>query len=194
VLDAQLRAHVALNAPEHVFIHAAVVAARGRAIVIPGPSFSGKTTLAAALLAAGCTYYSDEFAALDPDGLVHPYPKPLSIRAAGSRHSTERSPATLGAQAGSRALPIGLIAITRYLPAAVWRPRRQSAGEASLALLANAVPARERPAETLAAITNAVAGALTLKSDRGEATTAAREIIATATATRSQLRGAAQWP
>src|ERR1700722_17109750 len=43
VLDAQLRMHIALHAPDHVFVHAGVVGVGGRAIVLPGKSFAGKT-------------------------------------------------------------------------------------------------------------------------------------------------------
>jgi hypothetical protein len=43
--------------------------------------------------------YSDEFAVLDADGLVHPYPKPLSIRRRGPASSTTTaSPARSGSR------------------------------------------------------------------------------------------------
>src|SRR4051794_25537583 len=53
VLDSQLRAFITITAPDHVFVHAGVVAFDGHALVIPGPSFSGKTTLVAACVRAG---------------------------------------------------------------------------------------------------------------------------------------------
>ena len=80
-LEAALRAHVALQSPDRIFVHAGVVAVRGRAIVLPGTSYCGKTTLVAALVRAGATYFSDEFAVLDERGAVHPYPKPLRCAA-----------------------------------------------------------------------------------------------------------------
>src|SRR3954454_11400347 len=79
VLDAELRAFTAMNAPEHIFVHAGVVALGDLAIVMPGPTFSGKTTLVTELIRAGALYYSDDLAAFDRDGLVHASPKPLSI-------------------------------------------------------------------------------------------------------------------
>src|SRR5215211_6866416 len=79
-LDAFVRSHIAINAPNRIFVHAGVVSYRGRAIVLPGTSFSGKTTLAVALIQAGAAYYSEEYAVFDEFGLVHPYPKPFSIR------------------------------------------------------------------------------------------------------------------
>ena len=73
LLDAQMRLFIAANARDWLFVHAGVVAHGGRALVAPGDSFSGKTTLVRALLAAGATYYSDEYAVLDEAGRVHPY-------------------------------------------------------------------------------------------------------------------------
>src|SRR3954451_22862673 len=53
VLESQIQGHIASDATEFVFIHAGVVADGNRAIVIPGRSFSGKTTLVHALVDAG---------------------------------------------------------------------------------------------------------------------------------------------
>src|SRR5512144_1671386 len=106
VLDARLRAHIALQAPDHIFVHAGVVGYAGRAIVIPGLSFSGKTTLVTELVRVGATYYSDEFAVLDDAGLVHPYPKPLSIRSGGISQ-VDHAVEAIGGTAGVEPLPIG---------------------------------------------------------------------------------------
>jgi hypothetical protein len=62
-----------------VVVHAGAVARHGRAILLPGRSGAGKTTLVAALLRAGFQYLSDEAAVLRPDGRIWPYAKPLSI-------------------------------------------------------------------------------------------------------------------
>jgi hypothetical protein len=93
LLEAQLRIYVGLNAPNRIFVHAGVVGHRGTAIVIPGLSFAGKTTLVLALVRAGAVYYSDEFAVLDERGRVHPYAKPVSVREGGevqTDHEIER--------------------------------------------------------------------------------------------------------
>src|SRR6185295_10176403 len=79
-LESHLRFGVAINTRRRLFVHAGVVGWHGRAIVIPGRSMSGKTTLVTALVRAGATYYSDEYAVFDMHGRVHPFPKPLSIR------------------------------------------------------------------------------------------------------------------
>ncbi len=59
-LERDLQLHVAERARRRVFVHAGVVGWGGRAIVIPGRTTRGKTTLVKALVDAGATYYSDE--------------------------------------------------------------------------------------------------------------------------------------
>jgi hypothetical protein len=177
ILDTELRLYIARKAPDAIFIHAGVVAHRGKAIVIPGMSFSGKTTLVAALVREGATYYSDEFAVLGNDGLVHPYPKLLSIRDQ-NRLQVEHHVDSLGGVAGEAALPMGAIVVTSYKPGAEWQPERVSGGEGGVALLANAVPARERPAEVMRAISRCADGATVIRSDRGDAEEVARWLLA----------------
>ncbi len=178
MLDAQIRAQVALLAPEHIFVHAGVVAVNGRAVLLPGFTYTGKTTLTHALVEAGAAYYSDEFAVLDADGLVHPYPKPLSIRRRdGSGHTTETHPESLGAVTGREPIPAGLIAVTSYRSGATLDPEPLAPGAALLALLGHTIPARTRPQQAMAALKAAVQVAAAWKSDRGEADVAARAII-----------------
>lgn len=176
VLDARLRNYVALHAPDHIFVHAGVVAHGGRAIVIPGPSFSGKTTLVAELVRAGAQYYSDEFAVLDEQGLVHPYAKPLSMRAGGIEQ-TDRGVHEFGGTAAEEAAPIGRVVITTYHPDAQWNPQQLSAGEAVLALLSNTVPAQERPEQSLSTLKRALEHAAVLQGERGDAAALAAELL-----------------
>jgi len=82
--EANVHLHIAEAAPRRRFVHAGVVGWRGEAILIPGRSHSGKSTLVAASVAAGATYYSDEYAVLDEQGRDHPFPKPLSLYPTGS--------------------------------------------------------------------------------------------------------------
>ncbi len=168
-LDAQIRLHVAANATPWIFVHAGVVADGNRAIVLPGQSFAGKTTLVKALIEAGATYFSDEFAVLDSNGRVHPYPKPLSVRSRDGVDVQELDVQDLGGTAAERAAEIAVVAVARYRSGAQWSPHELSRGEGVLALMANAVPAQERPTETLEAVSGAVESALILQGDRGEA-------------------------
>jgi hypothetical protein len=168
VLAKELRVFVALRAPDHIFVHAGAVGWNGRAILIPGMTFSGKTTLVRELVCAGAEYYSDEFAPIDPHGRVHAYPKPLSIRPGdGTRSQTDHDPSHFGAT-GTEPLPVGLVAISPYVPGVTWTPTRLSTGEGVLALLANTVPAHQRPAEAMTALTAAAANAVVLEGERGE--------------------------
>lgn len=174
MLDAQIRIYVAAHARDRIFVHAGVVARGGRALVIPGESFSGKTTLVSALVQLGATYYSDEYAVLDGEGRVHPYPRRLSIRGDDGSASEERH---AGGVAAAGSAELAAVVVTRYRPGAEWKPTRLSTGQGVLALLANTVPAQERPQESLRAVTRAVAGAIVLDGDRGEAESAAHSML-----------------
>lgn len=168
--ESDLQLYVAETAPRRVFVHAGVVGWQGKAIVIPGRSFSGKTTLTAELVKAGMTYYSDEYAVLDAQGRVHHYARPLSIRENGHLEKPKKYQVeTLGGQPGSKPLPVGLVVVSKYKPGAKWRPRQLSAGEGALALLANTVSARREPQATLATLHKVVSRAPVLKGQRGEA-------------------------
>jgi len=163
--DAQL--YLAERAPRRIFVHAGVVEWQGRALLIPGHSMSGKSTLVAALLDAGATYYSDEYAMLDARGRVHAYSKPLSLRAAAAADDEE--PPAVAPTVNPRPLRVGLVLITRYRAGAHWRPRRLSAGRGAIELLAHTVAARRSPGRALSALVSALSGACVLAGARGEA-------------------------
>ncbi len=169
VLESDLHFRVALLARRRVFVHAGAVGWQGRAIVVPGASGSGKSSLVAALVRAGATYYSDEFAVFDTRGRVLPYSKPLYLRQTDGERRRKISAETLGGRAGSKPLPLGLVAVTEYRSGARWRPRRMSPAESMLQLLANTVVARIRPELALNVLHRAVPGAMALKGKRGEA-------------------------
>ena len=133
--ESDLRLFVAELARRRVFVHAGVVGWKGKAIVVPGRSFSGKTSLVAELVRAGATYYSDEYAVFDSRGRVHPFPKPLEIREAGEVRQSKITVETLGGQTGTRPLPVGLVVMTQFREGARWRPRKLSAGKGVLELL-----------------------------------------------------------
>ena len=167
----QFESHVQLTvaeyAPRRVFVHAGVVEWKGKAILVPGLSFSGKSTLVAELLRAGATYYSDEYAVIDRNGRVHPYARKLRMRSADAVRRMRAK--DFGADTGSKSLPIGLVITTRFKEGARWRPRELTRGKAVLELLANTVSARSQPQMALSFLTKAVASATSLKGTRGEA-------------------------
>jgi hypothetical protein len=171
ILDAKIRQWVAFHAPGLVFVHAGVVGYNDRAIVIPGRSFSGKTSLVAELVSAGAEYYSDEYTVLDANGFVHPYAKRLSIRQRtwNDPHVGDQHVSVLGGVAGEKPIKIGLIISTRYRPDAEWVPQEGSSAQGVMALLENTVVAQERPEESMTALRRAVDGAVVLHGDRGDA-------------------------
>lgn len=161
-------------ADERVFVHAGSVALNGRALLLPGRSHAGKTTLTEALLRAGASYLSDEYAVLDPEGFVHPYARPLRLRHGG--HHRQVPAAAYGAEVIDHALPVGLVAHLRYEPDAVGiGPVSRGAG--ALALLENTVCARSRPLEALDATANAVSDVSVLAGARGEAESVAADLL-----------------
>jgi hypothetical protein len=174
--EADLQLSVAEAARRRVFVHAGVVGWEGRAVLLPGRSLSGKTTLVAELVRAGASYYSDEFAVLDPGGRVHPYPKPLAVRGEGFRQR-KVSVDELGGSAAAEPLPAGLVVFSEFREGSRFRPRTLTPGQGSLALLANTVPARRRPLEVLETLGRVVRTAAVLRGARGEAIEAAAKIL-----------------
>jgi hypothetical protein len=175
-LERDLQLYVAERAHRRVFVHAGVVGWRDRAIVIPGRTMSGKTTLVKALVEAGATYYSDEYAVLDERGRVHPYAKPMSVRENGGRPK-EILPEDLGGTTGVKPLPVGLVVATSYREAARWRPRQLLPGRAVMALLAHTVSVRRKPERALTTLRQVVADAPVLKGARGEAAEIAEVLL-----------------
>lgn len=167
--ESDLQLHVAEFARRRLFVHAGVVGWRGRAIIVPGRSRSGKTTLIKEMVRAGATYYSDEYAVLDEHGRVHPYAKPLSIRRPGENRQEPLAIEEIGGRAGRKPLPIGLVLVTEYNEGARWRPRQCSAGRGALEIMANMVAIRRRPQAALPVLSRALQGAVILKGARGEA-------------------------
>jgi hypothetical protein len=181
VLDAfasRLRMTVAEHSKRVLFVHAAVVEWNGSAILIPGPSFSGKSTLALAFVNAGARYYSDEYAIVDESGLISPFLQPISIR----NDDGEAYAVKISGSVGPPAISVGWILVTTFRAGSRWRPRIMTPGEALLALLANTVPARSRPHDAFAAFDRIVNEAVALKSARGEADEMVRAFIERASA------------
>lgn len=175
-LESEVHFAVASRSRDMAFVHAGVVEWEGGAIVIPGLSMSGKSTLVAALVRAGATYCSDEYAVLDHDGSVHPYPRRLVMRE-GKYPPGRYSAASLGGRVATHPVPLRLVVSTRYIPGAQWAPRPLSPREAALRLLDNSLLAREIPGRLLASFQAALSSALAFESDRGDAEEAAAAIL-----------------
>jgi hypothetical protein len=173
-------------ANRRVFVHAGVVGFGAGAVLVPGKSFSGKTTLVRALVAQGGVYYSDEYAVLDARGRVSPWAEPLSIRPDGARKRAEsHSPDSMGIVVGKAALPVRLVVLTSFEKGRRFRPTKATPAGGALGLLEHTLPARERPRATLRALTSVVSSAQVIQGARGEADAAARTIVRLLDATRT---------
>ena len=175
--ESDLQLYVAERAPRRVFVHAGVVGWKGRAVVLPGRSLSGKTTLVAELVRAGADYYSDEYAVIDREGRVHPYARPLAVREGDGLRQTRRTAEEFGGSAGEGPLPVGLVIVSRYERGTGWCPSPLTPGECVLELLSNTVPARRSPARAMGVLTRAAAGATAFAGPRGEAAVVAQAIM-----------------
>ena len=176
-LETDLHRYTAEVTSDMTFLHAGVVGWQGSAIMFPGRSLSGKTTLVREMLRLGATYYSDEFAVVDSSGLVHPFARPLGIREDSSYAQTKFSAEELGATSGVKPLPMGMAVICKYESGARWQPASLSQGQGALELLANSVAVRSQPGQTLRRLQKLVRHAVFIQGTRGEAHKAAASIL-----------------
>jgi len=174
--ESDVHFRVALAARDFLFVHAGVVQRGGKAIVVPGRTETGKSSLVMALVRAGGEYFSDEYAVLDGEGRVHAYPRPLSERQEGGRPHLH-APESLGARAEAPAVALGLTVVTRFRDGARWDPRPISKAQALMALFDNTVVARSRPEFALSVLARAVDGTRALEGDRGEAADMASALL-----------------
>lgn len=172
ILEGDLNIFMAEHARGLIFVHAGVVEWKGRAIVIPGRTLAGKSTLVSALVQAGATYYSDEYAPIDAQGNVHPHPRPLSLRqpVGWPLRIPPENP-------GTQPVPVGLMALTAYRPHAAFQPRDLTWSRAMLRMLDNTVPARSRPQESLHHLKQALARARCVQGPRGDAAETAKVLL-----------------
>ncbi len=176
-LETDVHLYTTQATPDMTFLHAGVVGWQGRAIVVPGRTLSGKTTLVREMLRLGATYYSDEFAPVDNSGWVHPFARPLGIREDSTYAQTKYTAEGLGAASGVKPLPMGMAVICKYETGARWQPTPLSQGQGTLELLANSVAVRSQPQQTLWRLHRLARQAVFVKGMRGEAREAAASIL-----------------
>lgn len=162
-----------------VFLHAGVVGWKGKAIVIPADSGQGKTTLVIELVKNGAEYYSDEYAVLDENGLVHPFTRDLSVRQEGSFWSEKDGIPVeeFGGKRGTEPLPIGLLVLTEYREEAEWKPEFVTVGNGILEAICHTIPLRINPEFSLNVLKNALSRAIIIKSPRPSAAETAKNIL-----------------
>lgn len=157
-------------------VHAGAVLLDGRVLLFPGLSHAGKSSLVSEMVRRGATYFSDEYALIDAEGLVHPYPRPLLVR----NGSPDQSPVLareLNARIGDAPAPLGWIFAIRYVPDSEWSLSPVSQGEALMTLLKNTPhPLAESP-QMVSTFQRAVAAARCFAGQRNEAAEAATKIM-----------------
>lgn len=169
-LCSQIRITVAEFAESKVFLHAGAVGWKGSAIIIPGKSFSGKTTLVSELIRQGAEYYSDEYAVLDEDGFLHPYPKMLSMRGiVDDFEQVDTPPDFFGARIGKKKIPVGLILITEFKREAGWNPQILKPGEGVMEILQHTIPIRLKPEFVFNVLKKTAGHAIIAKTSRDDA-------------------------
>jgi len=173
-----VRILVAEFARDMVFVHAGVVGWRGKAIVLPGDSFFGKSTLVAEFIRLGAEYYSDEYAVFDEIGMVHSFERPLSLRTEGPESiEIETQITELSGRVGQKPIPVGTLLFTKYLPESATNYEFLSTGEAVVQIVKQTIPIRRNSEFAIKVLKNALSNAIIVQSPRSEARLFARDFL-----------------
>jgi hypothetical protein len=144
------------------FVHAGAVEIDGAAVVFPGRSRWGKSTLVSDLVDQGCGYLSDEYAVVSPEGSVFPFSKPIRLRR--DEYAEYRRPQGVSALGG---LPCLAVVLTRFDEESSWNPKIISRGNAVLGILPSTLQGHEEPGQVLEALNALVKGAVCYQGNRG---------------------------
>ncbi|HQZ83428.1 MAG TPA: hypothetical protein PLR83_09415 [Pyrinomonadaceae bacterium] len=167
--DSYLRVRIGEFCPNRVFVHSGVVGINGKALLIPGNSFSGKSTLVLELVKLGGEYFSDEFAILDDNGSVHPYARPINMRTDDGKYRPYTVDVGKPEESGRRKLPVGAVLFTNYKENARFRPQILSPAEGIMTITPFTLPIRVNPAYTIRVLQQVMDSALIIRSKRTHA-------------------------
>lgn len=177
-LDSQIRITIAEYAARKVFVHAGVVGWRDKALIFPGRSYQGKTTLVAALVKKGAEYYSDEYAVLSESGLVYPFAKMLSVRGIVDDFTQVDYPVeSFGGKSGRKPIPPGLILFTEYKKKTAWKPKLLTLGQGMMEMLPHTIPIRRNPEYTLKVLNRTLNRVIIAKTRRADVSVSADLIL-----------------
>jgi len=157
-------------------VHAGAVVLGEQALLLPGVTHAGKSSLVAELLRRGATYFSDEYALIDSEGRVHPYPRPLLLRN-GSHEQSPWLPAECNAHTGESAVSVDWILSLEYSPENIWSVTAVCQSEALLILLRNTPHIWSESPNMVAAFQHAVSSAKCYVGRRPEADEAVSRIL-----------------
>ena len=175
--DSIVRVAIAERAVGRAFFHAGVVGWKGKAIMMPADSFRGKSTLVTELVRAGATYYSDEFAIIDRDGLVYPFARRIGRRTEDYKVYDLSAADDLGGTIGVKPIPVGFILMTEYKKDAKWSPKILSPGQGVLEMIPFTLCLRHQPDFSLEVLNNIASNAIIASSLRGTAEKFAKTLL-----------------
>lgn len=112
------------------FLHAGAVTWENNALLLPGGTFQGKSTLVAELVEQGATYVADDLAVVDELGQLQPYPRPMSLRT-GELLPQRRLPANIATHTNR----VTHLIFCTYHPPEAWPPEELSTSQAVVHLL-----------------------------------------------------------
>jgi hypothetical protein len=157
-------------------VHAGAVQLGERVLLLPGVTHSVKSSLVAELLRRGAIYFSDEYALIDSEGRVYPYPRPLLLRN-GSPEQFPVLPWECNSSIGTAPAPVGWILSLEYQPKCRWSVAAMPQSEALLTLLRNTPHVLAESPDLVGIFRHAVAGAACYSGRRTEAADAADQIL-----------------
>jgi len=129
--------------PDLLWLHASSVARDGCAVLISGPSGSGKSVLATRLIEEGFAYLGDDVLPLDPrTRMVYPFPITPAVRCGVARYLPadearslrKRDVVVTSAQVATGPLPVAAIVFPMFVPGPS-RTARMSPGRVAFELL-----------------------------------------------------------
>jgi hypothetical protein len=152
--------------------HPAMLVHHGRAIVVPGPSHTGKSALALTAIDASVTAASGEYALLDlKSGLVHDWARPLCTRRADGRIEPRALPPS-----SNEPVPVIAVAAIRYdLGGPPIAPIRRAA--ATMALLENCVRGVTRPSDAFDAVVGIISTSQTAGGTHADSAQALEQLL-----------------
>lgn len=157
-------------------VHAGAVLIGDKALLLPGASHAGKSSLVAELLRRGAVCFSDEYALVDSQGWVHAYPRALLVRGNTDLQTALRAEECKSTVA-SVAAPVGWILALQYDRSVGWAVNPMSQSSALLTLLQNTPHVFSQRIEMLTAFRRAVENAECYVGHRGEASDAVDGIM-----------------
>lgn len=156
--------------PKNIYLHAGAIVWNNYGIMLPGESYSGKTTLVKEFIKAGAVYITDDLTVLKGTGELLPFPRTLAIRTDSGREL--RTAESFGARTLTKRSQLKIILFTEFEEKARWEPRKLPPGQAVMKLMSNFYykPAvRQAPAQIVKTLARLTGEIEIFTSKRGDA-------------------------